>query len=182
MILIVDMNFKKDSLGIYEFVDPIASILKGFEKCAIKHYSELGHVDADNYSRVIISGNALRNEQALNKLDGFSWIREYEKPVLGICAGMQTTGLLFGSSLKKCVEIGMKRIQTAKENALFSASFDAYELHSHAIRPSEEFVVLAKSKRCVQAVKHKEKDIYGVLFHPEVRNREIIERFAALST
>jgi GMP synthase-like glutamine amidotransferase len=29
----------------------------------------------------------------------------------------------------------------------------------------------------VQAIKHKQKDIFGVLFHPEVRNREIIERF-----
>jgi GMP synthase (glutamine-hydrolysing) len=179
MILIVDMNFKKDSLGIYEFVHPIASIVKGFEEYAIKHYSELGQADVDEYSRVILSGNALRNEQVLNKLDIFRWIRGCEKPVLGICAGMQTICLVFGSSLKRCVEIGMKRIETVKENPLFSASFDAYELHSHAIQPSAEFEALAKSKKCVQAVKHREKDIYGVLFHPEVRNREIIERFVA---
>jgi len=182
MMLIVDMNFKKDSLGIYEFVLPIASIVKDFEKCAIKHYSELGHVDVDRYSRVIISGNALRNERVLNELDSFNWVHGCEKPVLGICAGMQTIGLVFGSSLGRCLEIGMERIETVKGNALFSASFNSYELHSHAIRPSPEFGVLARSKKCVQAVKNKEKDIYGVLFHPEVRNREIIENFAVLPT
>jgi GMP synthase (glutamine-hydrolysing) len=182
MILIVDMNFKKESLGIYEFVHPVTSIAENFEKCAIKHYSELGSANIDKYSRVIISGNALRNEGALNRLECFSWIRGCEKPVLGICAGMQTVSLVFGSSLRRCVEIGVRRIETVKENVLFSTSFDAYELHGYAVRPSAEFDVLAKSERCVQAVKHRKRDIYGVLFHPEVRNREIIERFAALPT
>jgi GMP synthase (glutamine-hydrolysing) len=95
---------------------------------------------------------------------------------------MQTIGLVLGSSLRRCVEIGMKRIETVKANALFSGSFDAYELHSLALRPSAEFDVLARSERCVQAVKHRKRGIYGVLFHPEVRNREIIERFVALPT
>jgi GMP synthase (glutamine-hydrolysing) len=173
------MNYRKDSLGIYEFVHPIASIAKNFEKCTIKHYLELGREDVDECSRVIISGNALRNEQCLNKPERSSWIRTCEKPVLGICAGMQTICLVLGSALERCVEIGMNRIETVKENPLFSASFDAYELHGYAIRPSAEFEVLAKSKKCVQAVKHREKDVYGVLFHPEVRNREIIERFVS---
>jgi GMP synthase (glutamine-hydrolysing) len=180
MILIVDMNYKKDSLGIYEFVHSIASIAKGFEKCTVKHYLELGREDLDKCSRMILSGNALMDEQCLNKLKLFSWIRTCEKPVLGICAGMQTICLVFGSSLERCVEIGMKRIETVKENLLFSASFDAYELHSHAVQLSAEFEALARSKKCVQAVKHKQKDVYGVLFHPEVRNKEIIERFVAL--
>jgi len=180
MILIVDMNFKKESLGTYEFVYPIASVVKNFETYLIKHYSELGDTDVDKYSRVILSGNALRDEQVMNRAECFSWVRGCGKPILGICAGMQTIGLVFGSSLKRCVEIGMARIETVKRNALFSASFDAYQLHSLALRPSGEFEVLARSERCVQAVKHRKRSIYGVLFHPEVRNREIIERFVAL--
>jgi GMP synthase-like glutamine amidotransferase len=180
MILIVDTNSKKESLGTYEFVDPIASTVKNFEKCTVKHYSELGPANIDKYSHVIISGNALRNEQFLSRLEYFSWIRGHDKPVLGICAGMQTIGLIFGSSLRRCVEIGMKRIETVKENDLFSASFDAYELHTYSLRPSREFDVLARSEKCVQAVKHRRRDIYGVLFHPEVRNREVIEKFVEL--
>lgn len=182
MMLIVDMNFRRDSLGIYEFVLPIASIVESFEEYTIVHHSELGKADLDEYSRVILSGNALRNEQFLSRMDDFAWISRCEKPILGICAGMQTIGLVFGSFLVRCLEIGMKRIATVKENPLFSASFEAYELHSYSIQPSKELDILAESKRCVQAVKHRRKNIYGVLFHPEVRNTEIIERFAVLPT
>jgi GMP synthase-like glutamine amidotransferase len=37
--------------------------------------------------------------------------------------------------------------------------------------------VLAESAKCVHAMKHRQKDIYGVLFHPEVRNKEVLQRF-----
>jgi GMP synthase-like glutamine amidotransferase len=182
MILIVDMNSEKDSLGTYEFVLPIASIVKDFEAYAIRHYSELSQADVDKCSRVILSGNALRNRQTLARTEDFNWIKKCEKPMLGICAGMQAIGLVFGSSLKRCLEIGMKQVTTVRENPLFSSSFKAYELHRYSIQPSNELVVLAESKRCVQAMKHKKKDAYGVLFHPEVRNREIVEKFAGLPT
>jgi GMP synthase (glutamine-hydrolysing) len=180
MILIIDMNYRKDSLGFHEFVSPIVSASKGLEECTIKHHHELNPADIDKCSRVILSGNALKNKQALTRIDDFAWVKQCEKPILGICAGMQTIGLIFGSSLTRCLEIGMVQITTVKENQLFSSSFKAYELHSYSIRPSEELDILAESEKCVQAVKHKKKEIYGVLFHPEVRNREIIERFASL--
>ncbi|MCJ7423113.1 hypothetical protein MUP01_02450, partial [Candidatus Bathyarchaeota archaeon] len=57
----------------------------------------------------------------------------------------------------------------------------AYELHKYSIKPSLELDVLAESNNCVQAIKHRERNIYGVLFHPEVRNRKIIEQFIFLS-
>jgi GMP synthase-like glutamine amidotransferase len=66
---------------------------------------------------------------------------------------------------------------TVKENILFSLRFKVYSLHNYAIKPSDEFEVLAESSKCVQAIKHKQKDIYGVLFHPEVRNKEVVQRF-----
>ncbi|HEX9863034.1 MAG TPA: hypothetical protein VGB11_07125, partial [Candidatus Bathyarchaeia archaeon] len=68
-------------------------------------------------------------------------------------------------------------VTTLMANPLFSSSFKAYALHNYSIQPSLEFDVLADSAKCVQAIKHKHKDIYGVLFHPEVRNKEIIQRF-----
>jgi GMP synthase-like glutamine amidotransferase len=90
---------------------------------------------------------------------------------------MQTIGLVFGGRIEKCCEIGMTEIVTSKVNLLFSSTFKAYALHNYALMPSGEFEVLAKSAKCVQAIKHKQKNIYGVLFHPEVRNREVVERF-----
>lgn len=177
MILIVDMNYKKGSLGFYETVLPIVSIIKRKDVYEIKHYKEITKEKLSRYDKVILSGTTLKDVRFLDYLKCFEWIRDCNLPILGICAGMQVIGLIFGSEPVKCQEIGMGEVETVKDNILFSSKFKAYKLHNFAIRPSEDFDVLAKSENCVQAIKHKTMDIYGVLFHPEVRNMKIIENF-----
>jgi GMP synthase (glutamine-hydrolysing) len=177
MILVVDMNFKKDSLGFSEFVSPIVAIVEELDECFVKHYLEVKQQDITNCSKIILSGTALKDNATLNQTDKFAWIKNCDKPVLGICAGMQTTGLVFGARLNACVEIGMTQITTLKATPLFSSSFKAYSLHNYSVQSSPTFDVLAESEKCAQAIKHKEKDIYGVLFHPEVRNKEIMQHF-----
>ncbi len=173
MILIIDMNERK--LGFDEFVLPIVSIIK--KNYFVKHYKKVKKGDLEKCSKVIISGTPLKDLDYVNHLDYFEWIKDFDKPILGICAGMQAIGLVYGCSLVKCKEIGMQEIKTLKENKLFSSKFQAYTLHSNAIKPTKEFEILAKSKKCVEAIKHKQKETYGVLFHPEVRNKEIITKF-----
>ena len=180
MILIVDMNSKKDSLGFFEFVAPIVSVAAELDECVVKHYAEVSSQDTTQCSRVILSGAALKDNVAANQPAKFIWLKEVDKPVFGICAGMQAIGTVFGSQLTRCLEIGMTQITTLKENPLFSSVFRAYSLHNYSVEPSAEFEVLAESAQCVQAIKHKKKPFYGVLFHPEVRNVEIIKRFIQL--
>jgi GMP synthase (glutamine-hydrolysing) len=177
MILVVDMNYKKNSLGFYEFVLPIITVVKTLDDYAVKHYTELRQDDGKNCDCIILSGTPLKDNATLSQLEKFEWIRTCDKPLLGICAGMQTTGLLFGSRLTKCLGIGMTEIKTLKENPLFSSVFKAYILHNFSVAPSEHFEVLAESAQCIQAIKHRQLDVYGVLFHPEVRNQEILQRF-----
>ena len=173
MILIVDMNFR-GSLGFYEFVLPLCDIVEPLE-FEVKHYSEV--TDVEKYEKVILSGTPLKDFGYLNEMNRFEWIRDCNMPILGICAGMQVIGLVFDSSLKLCREIGMTEIKTIRENPLFSSTFRAYELHTYGITPSDNFEILAISEKCIQGIKHKGKKIYGVLFHPEVRNKDIINQF-----
>ena len=177
MNLVVDMNSARNSFGFSEFVLPLVSIVEEIDECAVKHYLELSLKTLKRYERVILSGSALRNTVTIERRDLFEWIKDCNIPILGICAGMQTAGLVYGGYLKRCCEIGMTEIITVKKNPLFSSKFKAFSLHNLAIVPSAEFEVLAKSANCIQAVKHKRKEIYGVLFHPEVRNIEILQRF-----
>lgn len=179
MILVVDMNCREGSLGYFEFVLPIVSAVEP-DDCVMRHYSELGQEDLTNADFVILSGTPLKDNSTLSQLDKFEWLKTWEKPLLGICAGMQTLGLVFGLRLTKCLGIGMTQITTTKENPLFSSIFNAYALHNYSVEPSNEFEVLAESTQCVQAIKHKQRDVYGVLFHPEVRNKEILQRFVHL--
>jgi GMP synthase-like glutamine amidotransferase len=180
MILIIDMNWKKDSLGFYEFVLPIVSIVEVTENCAVKHYSDVSEEDTINCSKIILSGTALKDNVTLGQPEKFDWIRKVDKPILGICAGMQTIGVAFGLLLTRCLEIGMTQIITVSENPLFGTSFKAYSLHNYTVESSEEFEILAESEKCIQAMKHKQKAVFGVLFHPEVRNSEIIKRFVQI--
>ena len=39
------------------------------------------------------------------------------------------------------------------------------------------FIVLARSENSIQIIKHKSRQIFGVSFHPEVRNQKIIDNF-----
>ena len=172
MILIVDMNYK-GSLGFYEFVLPICRVVEP-ELYEVHHYSE---VKDGSYQKIILSGTPLKDNGFRENLQLFEWLISCNKPVLGICAGMQVIGLVFNSQLDQCQEIGMTQIETVKENYLFSSTFAAYELHNYRTIPSDTFEILARSEKCIQGIKHKEKEIYGLLFHPEVRNKDIIRRF-----
>ena len=182
MILIVDMNWKKNSLAFNEFVEAIVSVVKPLEECIVKHYLELEPKELNQFSKIVLSGNTLKDHQTLDHLDKFEWIKTLDRPILGICAGMQTISLVFDNPLKPYLQIGMTEIQTVKGNPLFEGNLRVYTLHNYSISPSETFDVLAQSGNCIQAIKHKEKNVYGVLFHPEVRNPDILKRFIMLKT
>jgi len=177
MILIVDMNSKENPFGFQEFVLPILSISEELEKCTTKHYLELNTTDLKDFEKIILSGSALMDTTTDSQMSRFNWLKKIDIPILGICAGMQTIGLVFGGYLENCREIGMIKIETFKKNILFSSTFQAYSLHNYSLEPPAEFEILAKSENCIQAIRHKDKDIYGVLFHPEVRNKEVIQKF-----
>jgi len=177
MILVVDMNSKENPFGFYEFVSPIVSIAEKLEKCTVKHYLEIDKKSLGSCDKIILSGSALKDTATFGQKARFMWLKDCSKPILGICAGMQTIGLVFGGHIEECCEIGMTEITSSTENILFSSTFKVYAMHNYALVPSAEFEVLAESAICVHAMKHKHKDVYGVLFHPEVRNREVVERF-----
>ena len=181
MILIVDMNWKADSLGYYEFVLPIARVLGPLDDWIAKHYLEITSRDLFQCDSVILSGTALKDVATLSQIEQFQWLKDTEKPVLGICAGMETIGKVYGARLGKSLEIGMTQIHVLKENPFFNSDFKAYSLHSVGVEPTDDFEVWAESEKCAQVIKHKTNPTYGFLFHPEVRNPELIHRFVKLT-
>jgi GMP synthase (glutamine-hydrolysing) len=173
MILIISTCSEK--LSENEFVKPIVNLIN--EEVIIKHYSEIKGDDLKNSDKIIICGTALKDNVYLRDMTYFEWIKNFNKPLLGICSGMQIIGLNFEAKLISSKEIGMKNIKVLIENKLFSEDFQAYELHNNSLDKLNEFEILAKTNNSVQIIKHKEKETYGILFHPEVRNKEIIKNF-----
>ena len=99
MILIVDLDWKQDSLAFNEFVLPIVSVVQPLEACEVKHYLEIEPAKLRSYSKVVLSGTALKDHATLKQVEKFKWIKTCDKPILGICAGMQTISLVFDEPL-----------------------------------------------------------------------------------
>ncbi len=163
MLLIISTCEHK--LHEYEFVKPITDI---FPEGRVVHYKEL--VDEyKNADALIITGTSLKDEEYLKRLNKFEWLRTYEKPVIGICAGAQIIAKQNWASITYGKEIGMIKI---KGKPPFPEIFEGYALHKNAILESSDFEVLAKNER-MQAFRKGKK--YGILFHPEVRNKEVLK-------
>ncbi len=92
---------------------------------------------------------------------------------------MHILGLVFNGKLKKQQEIGLTDIKFEKEFLGLNGIIQVYELHNFYVE-SKEFNLFAESKNCPQAIKHKYAPFYGVLFHPEVRTKNLIVNFAKL--
>ncbi len=180
MILLVDLCYRKDSLSADEFVKPIAQIVRSEGIPSVHlHFSEVTAQDIERADGAILCGTALMDNEFARHTDRFLWLRDCRRPVLGICAGMLVIALVYGCSTGRCREIGMTDIRRVAGDPLFAGkdAFQAYELHSLAVRPSDAFDVIAVSSRCVQAIRHRSVSIYGVMFHPEVRNEWVVRRF-----
>jgi len=179
MILIV--NVCKEKLGYYEFVKPVENILINLgERFVIKHYSELKEQDLDKADKVIICGTSLADNQYMKSLKKFNWILKSERPILGICAGMQIISSLYGCKLKKGGEIGMQRIYFEREFLGLRGDVEAYALHNFSLNEDnklkQNFEIYGRTNY-IQAIKKNGKELYGTLFHPEVRQKELIINF-----
>lgn len=179
--LVVDLCHIKNSLSKNEFVLPIANIIKNFGKdVLIRHYTEINREEIENAEQIILCGTALKDNEFSENLEKFYWLKNTDKKILGICAGMQIIGMVYGSKKILAKEIGMRKIEVCKENKLLTSNIEVYELHNYGNSPSEDFEILAKSEICIQAIKHKNNEIYGIMFHPEVRQKNVIENFLKL--
>lgn len=128
------------------------------------------------YNLIILSGGsqlALLNAPEVFK-EEIDLIKNTDKPIIGICEGCQLIAYSFGSTLEFVENKvkGIKQIEIINEDHnLFNSleSLSVYEAHHWAIKKlGKDLTALAKSKYGFEIIKHKDKNIYGLQFHPEM--------------
>ncbi|MEN9626516.1 MAG: hypothetical protein RL557_844 [archaeon] len=176
-ILIIDIC--KERLHYYEFVKPVENIVKNArKKYVVRPYKKLKKKDLDNSEKIIICGTSLHDNEFVKDIEKFSWLFTFNKPVFGICGGMQILGLVYGGKLKKKTEIGFYKEKFTKSFLGLAGEAEVYHLHNyHVVFPSVFDVFSVSKSGVMQAVQHQKNELYGVLFHPEVRNKQMIENF-----
>ncbi|MCQ8893036.1 MAG: glutamine amidotransferase [Methanolinea sp.] len=180
MILLVDLSDKKRPLLRDEFVRPVAQIVgRSGAEWTCCHFTEVDGQALAGCGAVILCGTALKDRSYLDAREHFSWLRDAVNPVLGICAGMQVISLACGGIVYDCCEIGMVEVKTLVPHPLLppGPQFSAFELHSIGCTAPPGWRVLALSQACIQAFCHPVRPLFGVMFHPEVRNEGVVERF-----
>lgn len=115
-------------------------------------------------------------------------INKTNVPILGICLGHQIIANIFGGKTKSAEieSYAQIELEILDNETLFEGIGDTLKVWaSHkdeVITLPDNFQILAKSTKCdIEAMKHKEKPIFGIQFHPEVqhtpRGGEIFENF-----
>lgn len=154
------------------------------------HKKWLCRWDFEKFDGIIISWSPLtlsvENRDKYLKLFPFIW--EIRTPILWICFGHQVIGHTFWSIYCNGNFVdGQNRIQLLNRGeSLFKwvRKKIFFENHQQQITLPRDFKLLAYSENCQnEAMKHKDKEIYGVQFHPELSWsswKKVIENFLSI--
>ncbi len=173
--------------GITEFAAPIERIIAEAGSTSVfMEYADSIHFNFADFDGAILTGSPQGDDIVEHHLPFFRWIQDFEKPVLGICAGHHITGYMYGSTLlrSKEKEAGNFDVEIVQPDPLFSGmpnTFTVKQMHNDSITLPTDFKLLATSKICYnQLMRHKQKPLYTCQFHPEFYNIKLINNFIHL--
>ncbi|HYQ55739.1 MAG TPA: hypothetical protein VEP89_00230 [Draconibacterium sp.] len=173
--------------GIREFAEPIEALIReaGFSPVFIE-YADCTNTDFNKYDGAILTGSPQGDDIVEHHAPYFQWIKKFEKPVLGICAGHHITGYLYGAKMLRSEEpeSGDFEVEVVYSDLLFTGlpkKFIVKQMHNDSITLPHNFELLATAKTCTnQLMKHEDKPLYTSQFHPEFYNHKLIRNFIAL--
>ena len=185
----------RNIIGIvnYGVAGNIHSVKKAIEKAGGSALVINSPLEFDLVDKLVIPGVGSFRD-AMKELEGcgfISSIRKFDKPILGICLGMQILGYLgfeFGKTKGlglidgevkpmlcdgKIPHMGFNKISVKTFNALLNGIEDEefYFMHSYEMVNYTDIIALTRYKKhSFVSVIHRE-NLYGVQFHPE-KSRE----------
>lgn len=153
-----------------------------------EHFSEIDGVIIGGSGEFSFSEKNISPDLFKNIKKSVPFIKRSVKkniPILGICLGHQLLGYVFGSKIINSQRtFGTFPVQltpAGKKDPLFNGipeRFLAQQGHQDSIqRLPKGAVLLAESDNCkIEAFKIKNKNVYGVQFHPELGKKSSEER------
>ena len=171
MVLVID-NYDSFTYNLVQYLGELGAqvVVRRNDEASLDELLALGA------SRLVISPGPGRPEQAGVTLDA---IREFSTrvPVLGVCLGHQAMGLTFGGQVIRAPRPIHGKTSTVEHDrrgvfAGISSGFQAGRYHSLVVEEASLPPVLEVSARTkedgvVMGLRHRERPVHGVQFHPE---------------
>lgn len=170
-----------------ELADFVKGLGLGLDTLTVPHY-EVSFEMLEGLKRkpvaVILSGNnaGYQNLPMFEYNGVYEIIRDSKIPILGICCGHQQLAMAYGYTFARAMgwedisameaEAKRTKIEIEKKDAIFDgikSPFVGVEVHGWAVANlADKYDLLAKSSY-VQAIKNKDRMIYGEQFHAEIK-------------
>ncbi len=127
----------------------------------------------DQYDLIVLSGGSQISITAAPEIfeQEIDLIKKTKTPIIGICQGCEIVAYTFNSELEYLEHKtkGIKRIELLSTLFNLDEQIYVYEAHHFAIKKlGNELVELAKSNDGVEIFRHRNKQILGMQFHPEM--------------
>jgi anthranilate synthase component 2 len=189
MILMID-NYDSFTYNIVQYCRELGADLKIIrnDEMSVKEIEKL------NPQKIIISPGPASPDEAGITLEVIEYFQD-KLPILGICLGHQSIAQVFGANViraKNMMHGKTSVVKQSKSCEIFKdlpKEFVATRYHSLIVDkktlPSKvEAIAFSKDDDEIMALQIKDKDIYGVQFHPESimseYGHEIIDNFLKL--
>ena len=167
-----------------DFTAPLLSFIRneGVQSELVSGYA-IRHPSHIEHEKVILSGVPLDAGYSLSEKDTqtkiwdhFSWIRDWQKPLLGICYGHQILAHLFGGSVAPLtraindqrypLDLDLARSESSIFAGLKSIAVFAEHRDYVAVVP-DDFNILSSRNGIPYIIHNPQREFYGVQFVPE---------------
>ncbi|MFW5887607.1 MAG: glutamine-hydrolyzing GMP synthase, partial [Bacteriovoracia bacterium] len=149
----------------------------GFSSLIITVEEAMERLQNNTQPKVLILSGGPQSVFA-DETDYSIFFRDASLPVLGICYGMQVMGKYFGATVEKGIlgEYGHTEITCEDQSNLKDCpkTFSVWMSHSdHLLNVPKDFDVILKSHNgLIAGIVHRDKPIFALQFHPEVRHTQ----------
>lgn len=169
-ILVID-NYDSFTYNLVQYIRELTS-----HEVDVQRNDALTVEEVDGYDAIVLSpGPGLPQDAGIMP----EVIRRYQgrKPILGVCLGHQAIGEAFGGKLQNLAQVyhGVSTPihQQSADLVLdgLPATFEAGRYHSWVVdketMPAELMCLATDDQGEIMALRHRDKPIWGVQFHPE---------------
>jgi len=147
------------------FIKQLKALFKG---CDVVSYLEFDPVHAGGYDYVILSGGPIHISYATDLSEEKKFLRQTDKPILGICLGLEILGIAYGSTIR---ELPKKRTGLHTVNFL-DQEMKIFQSHRFCLATlPKDFIALATTGTIIEIIKHKYKPLLAFQGHPELSGR-----------